>query len=399
MKRALFMTVGTGVGGEDGVHKLAHGLLTSIIHYKPDLTLFFGSDISLNTVESIKNQYQDRFEEEMDDCQFIKINDVDRFEECFQMIRQEIKKLPDYDIIIDYTSGTKTMTMSAAIASVLYHKELTLVSGERGKNGLVSTYTEEIKTQSLYSAYDKLLMDKMKDAFNHHRFETALGILDEMVRLENREAYRKLIEAYLKWDRFNHDEAMELLNHEDIQKLNIPSLKGNRSFLGTLVNAREIKEFYLLTDLINNTRRRCQEGKYDDALARLYRSVEFISQTQLKKAYNINTSDVKLDLVPDSVKSKYLNKIRNGKISIGLREGYKLLEELDDELGSVFFSDNRLIDLLNKRNSSILAHGFEPITKDRVKEVKELNKKVIELGCIIYPELKNLMFNAEFMKL
>lgn len=396
MKRALFMTIGTGVGGEDAVHKLAHGLLTSIIHYKPDLTLFFGSDISLNTVESIKNQYRDRFEEEMDDCQFIKINDVDRFEECFQKIRQEIKKLPDYDIIIDYTSGTKTMTMSAAIASVLYHKELTLVSGERGKNGLVSTYTEEIKTQSLYSAYDKLLMDKMKDAFNHHRFETALGILDEMVHLENREAYKKLVEAYLKWDRFNHDEAMELLNHEDIQKLNNPSLKVNKSFLGTLVNARDIKELYLLTDLINNAHRRSQEGKYDDALARLYRSVELIAQTKLKK-YEIDTSDVDIEKIPIFAKKEFKeSQDRNGKIKIGLHPSYKLLRYLDDDLGKTFTNDKRLKDLLKKRNDSILAHGMTPIAQ---KNYNELYDKTLELARILTTQIDDLMKKAEFPRL
>ena len=42
MKRALFMTVGTGVGldKEKKVRNLAHGLLTSIESYNPDKIVF-----------------------------------------------------------------------------------------------------------------------------------------------------------------------------------------------------------------------------------------------------------------------------------------------------------------------------------------------------------------------
>lgn len=393
------MTIGTGVGGEEGVQSLAHGLLKSILHYKPDCTLFFGSELSKNTVESLKTQYHEHVGEEMEDYQFVRLLDVDRFDECFQKIRQEILSREGWEIIIDYTSGTKTMTMSAAIASVLYGKDLTLVSGERGQNGLVSTNTEEIKTQSLYSAYDKILNDKMIDAFNHHRFETALQQINDIVKLNQRESLLKIVQAYNNWDKFHHQEAFDLLRNIKVNVKDEGAFKRNKEFLGTLVNARDVKEYYLLADLINNAQRRCQEGKYDDALARLYRAVEFISQIRLKKEYGIDTSDVDLDRIPDFVQEKYQKKMKNSKIAIGLREGYKLLRELNDDLGGLFISDNRLFDLLNKRNSSILAHGFEPITGERVEEVKELNGKVIYLGGILYPGLDDLMYKAEFMKL
>lgn len=399
MKRALFMTIGTGVGGEEGVESLAHGLLKSILHYKPDFILFFGSELSKNTLESIKKQYQERVDKKLTYYQLITLSDVDRFDECFQKIRQEIIERPDWEVYIDYTSGTKTMTMSAAIASVLYHKDLTLVAGERGQNGLVSTHTEEIKTQSLYSAYDELLMDKMKDAFNQNRFETALGLINEMVRVENRDSFIKIIQAYHYWDKFNHQKAFDLLSKVQIKVKDEKALKRNKEFLGTLVNARDVKEYYILADLIKNAQRRCQEDKYDDALARLYRAVEFISQVMLKKEYRIDTANVDLDVVPDFAQEKYQKKMKNGKITIGLCEGYELLQDLNDDLGLTFFSDNKLKYLLSKRNSSILAHGFEPITGERVDEVEELNGKVINLGCMLYPGLEDLMFKAEFMEL
>ncbi len=397
MKRALLMTVGTGVGAKkEQIDSLAHGLLSSILHYKPDLIIFFGSELSKLTVNSIGEQYKEQTSEEMGVHQFITIDHVDHFEECYRKIRTEILERPDWDIIIDYTSGTKTMTMSAAIASVLYHKELTLVSGERGPNGLILLNTEEIKTQNLYSVYDDLLMAKVKESFNQYRFETAKDILMEIVRDENKEDYQNLVSAYNSWDKFNHEDALKSITTAHISTKD-ESFKKNKEFLGTLVNAKKVKEYYLLADLINNAQRRFQEGKYDDAVARLYRVVEFIAQTKLKKEYGIETSDVDLKKVPESVKEKYQEKSKNGKITIGLREGYKLLQELEDDLGSEFYTDKRLLDLLSNRNNSVLAHGFEPITEE--KEVSELKDRVLNLGCLLYRNLEELMVKAEFMKL
>jgi len=57
---------------------------------------------------------------------------------------------------------------------------------------------------------------------------------------------------------------------------------------------RENYENYdlLIADILNNARRRMKEGKYDDAMARLYRTVELIAQYRLKMKYEIDTSDV-----------------------------------------------------------------------------------------------------------
>ena len=211
MKRALLMTVGTGVGrSSKQVESLANGLVKALIHYKADSNIFFGSQLSKNTIKVVEEIYQKRAKSKLN-YEIITLEDVDRFEECFQKIRQVIKEYSDYEVIIDYTSGTKTMTMSAAIASVLYHKELTLVTGERGDNGLVVMHTEEIKTQSLYSAYDELLMEKMREAFNNYRYDTALGFLGDIIKVDDRKSYQNLIQAYNYWDKFNHQAAFDLI--------------------------------------------------------------------------------------------------------------------------------------------------------------------------------------------
>ena len=119
-KTALLMTVGTGIGGnKEATENLAHGILYSIDTCNPDEVIFFGSELSKLTVESVKEQYQKKFDDEFDYYEFIQLEEIDDFKVYFEAFKSKILTLSDYKVIIDYTSGTKTMTMSAAFASIV----------------------------------------------------------------------------------------------------------------------------------------------------------------------------------------------------------------------------------------------------------------------------------------
>ena len=376
---ALFMTVGTGRGTEDSVKSLAHGLLSAIIHYNPDKIVFFGSADSKETVSSLKEQYREEKKKGLADDEFIMITGVDDFNECFGKMRRKIEECEDHEIIIDYTSGTKTMTMSAAICSMLYHKKLNLISGERGKDGIVIPGTENQREQNLYSAYDELLLDKVKDLFNSYRFEDARSTLNEIVILKDRGTYGKMIDAYDRWDKFTHNAAFEIL--KDVKDGRVSE---NKAFLGKLVHNKDLKFF--IVDLINNAARRIEEGKYDDAVARLYRTIELIAQTRLMNMKLIEEGRfkdymvfaIRLDMLKEKLGDEAVNKYRdgheekdteNGVIKVGLSGSYALLYDLNDELGLKFNGDGRLQNLLQSRNRSILAHGLAPVEKNSAEEL------------------------------
>ncbi len=153
---AMLITVGTGVGGDDARDSLAHGILFSIIHHRPKKVVFFGSDDSKNTIISLKKQYLKEIGEELDYDEFILVNEIDSFSKYFREIKYKILELNnDYDIVIDYTSGTKTMTMAAAFASMLYRKKLIFINGKREK-GIVIKGTEKASSQNLYLVYDEI---------------------------------------------------------------------------------------------------------------------------------------------------------------------------------------------------------------------------------------------------
>ena len=81
---ALLMTVGTGIGGQVATEDLAHGILFSIDTTNPDKVIFFGSELSKKTIESVKKQYLDKFGDEFDYYEFIQLEEIDSFKTYFE---------------------------------------------------------------------------------------------------------------------------------------------------------------------------------------------------------------------------------------------------------------------------------------------------------------------------
>ncbi|RLG24652.1 TIGR02710 family CRISPR-associated protein [Methanosarcinales archaeon] len=400
MKRALFMTVGTGIGldKEKKVRSLAHGLLASILHYNPEKVVFFGSEESIATVESLKGQYYENRREEPINYEFVTIDSIDDFDECFDKIKDKIEEHDEHEIIIDYTSGTKTMTMSAAICSMLHHKRLSLVTGKRGENGIVIPGTEKIIEQSLYSAYDKTLLDRFKNLFNLCRFVDAKDTLSQIVVLDKgqREDYERLVEGYDLWDRFKHREA-----YEKIEPVKDKRISLNKGFLGRL-NKEEHRIKFILVDLINNASRRIEEERYDDAVAVLYRAIELIPQIKLLD-YELNDlsegkftiADLEQRGIDSGEYEKYADE--RGKLKLGLEKKFLLLRDLGwKEADDIYLENKGMQGLLQRRNNSIRAHGLEPVEKEVANELYEKTK---EYARIIVPDLEKLLEDSRFPKL
>lgn len=423
-KTALLMTVGTGIG-EDKINKakkLAHGLFSSIKYHNPDEVYLFGSAESKLTVDCLKKHYKNRFNDEFDFYEFYELNGIDNFNEYFEAFKNKILQLNDYKVIVDYTSGTKTMTMSAAIASMLYRKDLVVMSGDRGKTGIVDEGTEKPTPQNLYPVYDEIMFGKIKELFNTNRFESASILLDDIVGGNpDKEIYTKLFNIYNCFDIFDYETAFKLFDNDFLDKIrekwpeNAQQFSNNRRCLNSMQKLdpevmdlgkkpwknKKYKNrcYYLLASLLNNAKRRFKEHKYDDAIARLYRSFEFIAQIELKTKYGLVTSNIDMEyLRSQNLDENYLNKLestrddRSGKIKLGLVQDYILLDNLGNQLGKFYNKNETEIEKsTTHRNQSILAHGFnfssgtdyenfEEIVLDMANLLNENMQKFIEEG-------------------
>ena len=127
--------------------------------------------------------------------------------------------------------------------------------------------------------------------------------------------------------------------------------------------------YELVEDLVLNAERRASQGRYDDAVGRLYRAMEMLVQIHLCNNYSIDTGDVDLERLPEALKVEYeARKGANGKVEIGLRNSYELLNKLnsEDELGKLYIrSQKKLINSLSIRNKSLFAHGMTPISNEQ----------------------------------
>ena len=391
--KTLFVTVGTGVNPnseEVAAKNLAKGIYSSIQKIYPDYIVFFCSDLSTRTIDYITELFEADDDEfiEGQDYEIVVLDQIDNFNSCFEAFELKIWELDllaeeKHEIIMDYTSGTKTMSAAMACCGMFYSKDLITISGDR-RNGVVSTGTESIQYQNLYKVYDKFALMRVRNYFNANRFYTASEILENVVDESiNTENMMNLVKGYFLWDNMEFEEAYEHLTKLDLNGFELSEIKDDLKFnlkaLGAIVRSphENLKNCYILASLINNSIRRAEEYKYDDAIARLYRAFELIAQIRLS-SYRLNSSDIDTDiLLENNVSQEFidgLEKTRDeGKIRIGLIKDFELLDALDDDLGKYFTENrNRINNLTKKRNNSILAHGLESLDKEDFEEFEEV---------------------------
>jgi CRISPR-associated protein (TIGR02710 family) len=152
----------------------------------------------------------------------------------------------------------------------------------------------------------------------------------------------------------------------------------------------------LLVDLWANALRRLDEGRFIDAVARLYRLAELIAQFRLLRRFEIDTSDVEMGKVPENMREKLENyRDERGKVKIPLRASYELLEALGDEVGKAW-AQPKLRDALSARNNSIAAHGLEPVTDEVAYKLKEAIEPLLNS---VVPNLQQCLQEVRFPKL
>lgn len=412
----LFMTVGTGsnIDAEEmGFKLLARKLYSTINKIYPHHVVFFASEKSRHTIQFIEDLFcQDNDEfVEGEDYQIVLIEAIDDFNSCFEEFETKIWEFDyesdnDYNIIMDYTSGTKTMSAAMACCGLFYSKDLISVVGDRS-TGEVSAGTEQINYQNLYKIYDKFALMRIRYNFNANRFMACIDVLNYIIDMKiNKDSLLNLCMAYHAWDNMDFESANSHMRKVDINRIELAEitqdLKKNLKALGTIVNARSpnLKNCYILASLINNSIRKAEEYKYDDAIARLYRAFELIAQIKLG-SYNINSSDVDVSiLLENNVSQEFIDELEKtreeGKIRIGLVKDYLLLNELGEELGEYYVENYKKINNITlKRNNSILAHGLESRSKEDFDEFLEV---VLDMARKLDKGMNKFLYETKFAK-
>lgn len=402
MKKAILITIGTGVGLNkiEALQSLSDGITYCLNNYNPTKTIFIvTADSKRDTLPLIlektalsPEEYDIKCLSSIDEIEII-------YDECVTFIKELLKEdFDEKDIVVDFTSGTKAMSAGLAVAATTMDIEnFSYISGQR-VGGKVAKGTEKILSRRIYKIISDNKLKIVRSLFNNYQFDACLDILDDLKKKfgaqefqEILKEYENLCYAFSAWDRFNHNEAKKKLTK--VQNLEI-DIANNYKFLTDLILSHDKK--YFIADLLGNAERRGDEGKYDDAVARLYRTIELIAQYRLDSKFKVNCSNVNLNVTPD-ISGEWLLKNKNfeGIIQLSLHDDYRLLKDFADELGMRFSEDDILKSYLGARNSSILAHGLTPVTKSHYNNLLE---KVIEFVIIDSQNILELKEKAKFSK-
>lgn len=426
-KTALIVTIGKAT---EPTVKRINGL-------NPDLVYF------IHSKKSKENSLFIIEETNLKNYRFKLLDDHESVDDAFAKASECINELKkeDYTIITDFTVGTKPMTAGLVMASIEHDCDYKYV-GEADENsredelGPVKSGFEKNKDQE--NPYEKYAINEFRSGrefFDKYQFSASLEnfthALDKLSESDLKlrsDLFIKLVSFYDSWDKFNFEnnlddiideiESNHSLNEYFTQE--IPNffmqMKNNLHFLDKNSNP-----MYYLPDLLNNAERRISEGKYDDAVARLYRSLELIAQLQLLKFRIVDENTLKENrtfLIDKEKLQKKASKKALGEIDTWNPYGWKhtnkkYLERLDlsgdYSLLNILSSEKRNdlekssqeiykfylnIDARVKlRNKSILAHGLNALNERDALTIYKLILKQAEKLC---PNIKKEMEIAKF---
>jgi CRISPR-associated protein (TIGR02710 family) len=220
MKRAMVVTVGTGIGKsrEEALKSIARAIVTSVNNNHPDKVMFINSRQSQEeTLPLILPGIEDTDHEE------VILESIDDLRHIYEKVSQSIQKLIDEgfentEIIVDYTSGTKTMSAGTVLAAMRFEVgKISYVSGKRGERGVVPEGTERYITMMPTQILMQKRVDLAIHLFNAHEFEPCLQILRTLGASPEGsvqailDQLTSLCEAYDRWDKFNHKRAADIL--------------------------------------------------------------------------------------------------------------------------------------------------------------------------------------------
>ena len=317
-------------------------------------------------------------------------------EAIFLALRERVRALraehPGARFLFDYTGGTKSMTAALfQCALATPGAKLQFMSGRRDTLDRVADGTErpteiafdwliaertETRLRSAWAAYDYAACAEGARALSEE-----LGS-DEKAPPEARRRLADLAaaaEGFDLWDRFRHTEAADALE----------ALAARHPALGAFArNARLCArhEWARLADLALNAERCAARGRHDDAVARCYRLVEWTGQWRLKAKHGIDTGAMDWTRVSEAeAEAAEIAKERGRNTLSGLVQTLRLLAAKEpsgviDRFLSSPWPDakdkrklglNRLRDMLDLRNRSILAHGEAPLAKEQWEKWRE----------------------------
>jgi len=297
-------------------------------------------------------------------------DDLDRiYLDCNKAITNISERFPSAQIYADYTGGTKSMSAGLVMAALENpNVELQLVTGNRSDLIKVEDGAQKTAYANIELIRFQRSLEPFKKSWQRYAYSEAEAGLKQLnsprdnslrARLNS---FRDLSHAFAEWDNFNHIDALQILQRYAPR---LPNTIKPYIAIGMRLNDIDDKkrDAARLYDLYLNALRRAHQGRFDDAIARVYRLIEWTAQWLLIHQCGIDTGNVKADDIPESLQ---LSQNRDGQHQAGLYVAWQLIKHKTSGDAAAFIKqeEKALLNHIKIRNQSILAHGFRPIAKE-----------------------------------
>jgi CRISPR-associated protein (TIGR02710 family) len=382
--KVLILTVGT----------TREPLEVALSEHAPEGVVFLASQASHPVAAELLRDYGASFRHHT-----LLLEDAESLLEAYQKALLALRKALEWEakaIVADLTGGTKPMAAGLTLALTGRGVVFSYVGGERRdpETGRVLSGHERLRLlEDPTARFGLREWAGFTRAWNALNLGMALSELESLLSrpLSPSEArfYRAMqgvVEGLVEWDRFRHQEALKRLSANLPVALAVAEawghgskvrvLKGLEALLPPLqsiVEAGEKPTFPLLQDLLANAERRAALGRFDDALARLYRALELAVEADLQERLGFALKDPKTwpEGFPESLRERVLK-------PRGLMELLEAAFDLDLAFGQrgtlaqrLYGEKNRLQALLQKRHGSILAHGTRPVEREDYERLRD----------------------------
>lgn len=400
-------------------------LIKSIRHYKPKRVIFVASkDSNAKTLDIMREI------DGVEHNETITLSNCENLLDCMREIRSELPnrlqcmRLPrDSRIIADFTGGTKVMSSALALAMMEFNSRFSYVGGDvRNKIGLGTVESGHEKIYQMENPWEAMGLreaDSLINSFNAAQYAAAR---ENAIFLKSRisdyatfyDGLANVIEAFQNWDIFNYKSANALFKqglgrlgpynnsrHKNFRELyeNIKQAGSNLEKAARDASLLQSKKFEplkaeegdaYLADLVANASRCAKNGRYDDAVARLYSAIEKTGKIALAKK-GIDNSHVGKDILErasEYLQAKYAEAPEND-IKMPLTDSFLLLCDLypDDPVAIAYKNyAEELSKTLLTRNNSLLAHGYIPVSEEDYKKLHAVSLGFLGLDNASLPD-------------
>ncbi|MCX8093971.1 MAG: hypothetical protein N3E50_07405 [Candidatus Goldbacteria bacterium] len=335
------------------------------------------------------------------------------------------KKISPEDIHVNYTGGTKSMSLALGYAGIANNiRNQIYIAGERDENHKVKSGYEEFRFLSLPRMFLTKNFNIIKSLFNNEDFNSVLKYIEYTehelnIKKESDDFFNFLYEinnAYLLWDRMEYEKAAEKINNikpdkkiiENLQNNFIEQLNKNKMIL----NKTAKFDFFKILDKYAAAMRYFEKGYYLIVAEMLYSLAEFIADYILKEEYKLNKQNIDENLAREliskagkTIPDDYFNTSRSksdGKIHLPLYHSYDLLFLLGNEIGKIFINDKEYLGAIKIRNDAI--HSNKPVSKEDAERFLIVTNKFLKEFCKKYSvdkikDLDELIKNYKYVKL